>query len=280
MKNYIKLTIHILDDYQESLIAELLDLDFYGFEQLDGRLEAFVEKPRYNDVNREYIEQILAVYPGSPYVETEEIAEQNWNETWEQGIQPIEVGPFYVKPTWKRDLPDKGLILLEIDPKMAFGTGYHETTRLMLRHLPGFEFKDKSVLDAGTGTGILAIAAAKLGAKKVFGFDIDPWSKVNAEENSLINGTNGVVTIEEGSMETLPKGEKFEIILANINRNVILDLLPDFTDLMKAGGDLCLTGLLKTDRDTIIDAAKGLPLVYQSESEEGEWMLLHYTKAG
>lgn len=279
MKNYIKLTIHISDDYQESLIAELLDLDFYGFEQLDGRLEAFVEKPRFNDVNREYIEQILAVYPGSPYVETEEVAEQNWNETWEQGIQPIEVGPFYVKPTWKRDLPDKGLILLEIDPKMAFGTGYHETTRLMLRHIPGLSFKGKNVLDAGTGTGILAIAAAKLGAEKVFGFDIDPWSKVNAEENSLINETSSVVTIEEGSMETIPAGEVYDIILANINRNVILDLISDFTDLLPVGGDLCLTGLLKTDRESILESAKELPLLYQSESEEGEWMLLHFTKA-
>jgi ribosomal protein L11 methyltransferase len=184
---YLKLTIRIPDPYHENLIAELLDLDFEGFEQLDNRLEAYIPKSRFNDVSREYIEQVLMAYPAEGYVETEEIEEKNWNETWEKTIQPQSVGRFFIKPTWSSEKPPSGHILLEIDPKLSFGTGYHATTRLILEKLSSINLDGKSILDAGTGTGVLAIAAAKMGAKHVFAFDIDEWSKINATENVLLN---------------------------------------------------------------------------------------------
>ncbi len=116
--NYIKLVCDIADRYQEPFIAELMDLDFYGFEQFDDKLIAYVEKPRYNDSNRELIEQKLAGYPGASFLEIEDVAEKNWNETWEQSIQPQRIGRFFVKPTWSGEKPTDDEILLEIDPNI------------------------------------------------------------------------------------------------------------------------------------------------------------------
>jgi ribosomal protein L11 methyltransferase len=271
--NYVKLVFEIDEKYQELFIAELMELDFYGFEQFDDKLIAYVEKPRYNDTNREFIEQVIASFPGASFTETEDIEEKNWNETWEQTIQPQVIGPFLVKPTWASAQPAKGQILLEIDPKMAFGTGYHATTRLMLRQLEKLDFRDKLVLDAGTGTGILAIAAARLGAKKAIGFDFDPWSEANANENTLINGVSDRVEIRFGGIEQIRKNEIFDISLANINRNVILELIPVLMQHTKPGGVICLSGLLASDEDVVRERLVNEPVSVTDFKREEEWIL-------
>lgn len=271
--NYVKLIFEIDEAYQELFIAELMDLDFYGFEQFDDKLIAYVEKPRYNDSNREFIEQIIASFPGASFTEMEDIEEQNWNEAWERTIQPQVIGPFLVKPTWAEAKPSEGQILLEIDPKMAFGTGYHATTRLILRQLANMNFRDKSVLDAGTGTGILAIAAVKLGAKKAIGFDFDPWSEANANENTLINGVSDRVEIRFGGIEQIRKDERFDISLANINRNVILELIPVLVHHTRPGGIICLTGLLHSDEDAVRERLQNEPVSVTDLRREEEWIL-------
>lgn len=276
--NYLKLVFNLDEQYQELFIAELMDLDFYGFEQFDDQLIAFVEKPRYNDANREYIEQLVAVWPGASFQETEDIPEQNWNETWEQSIQPQRIGPFLVKPTWSGEQPSADEILLEIDPKMAFGTGYHATTRLMLKQLSGMELKGKRVLDAGTGTGILAIAAVKLGAKQAVGFDVDPWSEVNARENALINQADDKIVIRFGGMEQVDDEEIFDVTLANINRNVILELIPDLVKHTSEGGIICLSGLLDSDEDIIRSRLKDEPVEVVDFRQEEEWILFSLEK--
>lgn len=273
--NYIKLVFQIDDRYQEQFIAELMDLDFYGFEQEDERLIAYVEKPRYNDSNREYIEQLIGIYPGAAFLETSDIAEQNWNQTWEESIQPQSIGKFLVRPTWSAAEPDSDQILLEIDPKMAFGTGYHATTRLILRQLSRINFKGMEVLDAGTGTGILAIAAVKLGAKSSVGFDLDPWSEKNAIENAAQNGVENQVDIRFGGIEQIRKEEMFDVSLANINRNVILELIPILVQHTKKGGNICLTGLLDTDEDVVRERLSGEPVDIIDLQQEDEWILFH-----
>jgi ribosomal protein L11 methyltransferase len=276
--NYIKLIFDIDERYQEHFIAELMEMDFYGFEQFDDQLVAYVEQPRYNDSNREYIEQIISVFPGASFVEKEEIVEQNWNHTWEQTIQPQRIGSFLVKPTWSDEMAAQGEILLEIDPKMAFGTGYHATTRLILKQIDNIDFEDKAVLDAGTGTGILAIAAAKKGARKVVGFDFDPWSRENANENILLNGVDEVVEIRFGGIEQVKNDEKFDICLANINRNVILELISVLAELTQPGGIICLTGLLFSDEDDIRAELEKHPLVIENLCREEEWIGFLVTK--
>ncbi len=276
--NYIKLVFRLKDRYQESFIAELMDMDFYGFEQFDDRLIAYVEKPRYNDSNRELIEQLIGVYPDARFIEMEDIEEQNWNEEWEKTIQPQFIGPFLVRPTWSDLQPPKGQILLEIDPKMAFGTGYHATTRLILSRMSLISFDGKKVMDAGTGTGILAIASVKLGADKAIGFDVDKWSEVNATENALINGVNDHVEIRFGSTEQIKDDELFHVTLANINRNVILEIIPFLVQHTTSGGDICLTGLLDSDEEIIRENLKDHPVEIIDKTQEDEWILFHLKK--
>nr|NIT55002.1 50S ribosomal protein L11 methyltransferase [Fodinibius sp.]NIV11914.1 50S ribosomal protein L11 methyltransferase [Fodinibius sp.]NIY23586.1 50S ribosomal protein L11 methyltransferase [Fodinibius sp.] len=145
--NYLRVEFELSSDLHELFIAELMDLDFYGFEQFDDKLVAYIEKKRFNDSNREYLEQLIAAYSGDSIMEFEDIPEQNWNESWEQTIQPQRIGKFLVKPTWSTETPDDDEILLEIDPKMSFGTGYHTTTRLMLQQIQEMDLQGKRVLD-------------------------------------------------------------------------------------------------------------------------------------
>ncbi|MGD8749713.1 MAG: 50S ribosomal protein L11 methyltransferase [Balneolaceae bacterium] len=275
---YIKLVIGVEDQYQEALIAELFDMDFDGFEQREGRIITYIAKERFGIGDRERIDQLLAAYPGNSFIESEEVvADQNWNEQWENTIQAQSIGRFFVKPTWSREQVPGDKILLEIDPKMSFGTGYHETTRLMLHFLPEVISKDDSVIDAGTGTGILAIASIKLGAKYVLAFDIDEWSISNTEENILLNDVSDVITVKKGSTEVIPKGEEADVVLANIERNTILELLPDFEKALKDNGDLVLSGLLESDKQKVVEALEPAFEIVMIR-QENEWIGVHARK--
>jgi len=275
---YIKLVINVADEYQESLIAELFDMDFNGFEQRDGQIITYISKEQFGIGDRERIDQLLGAYPGDGFIESEEVvADQNWNEQWEQTIRAQTIGQFFVKPTWSQKTVPEDKILLEIDPKMSFGTGYHETTRLMLQALPDLIQKGDFVIDAGTGTGILSIAAVKLGAKRAFAFDIDEWSISNTKENILLNDVADSVSVKKGSSEVVPKDISADLILANIERNTIVSLLQDFKTLLKPDGQLLLSGLLKNDEQQIIDELKANFEVLDI-SRENEWSAIHAQK--
>lgn len=276
--NYIQLEFELDDRFHEFFIAELTDLDFYGFEQFNNLLVAYIEAPRFNDTSREYIEQLITSFPGAKYKEKDQIEERNWNEVWEHSIQPQRIGSFLVKPTWSDEKALKNEILLEIDPKMAFGTGFHATTRLILKEMEKIDFQNKSVLDAGTGTGILAIASIKLGADKAVGFDEDPWSEENAHENALINGVADQVEIRFGSSDQIKENEKFDIILANINRNIILEWIPFFVNQTAKNGVILLTGLLDTDEEVIRNRLKDVSVNIFDLKQENEWILFHLKK--
>ena len=277
---YIKLVIAIDDDYQESLISELAEMEFDAFEQLDDQVITYVPMERFSDVNREHIEGILRAYPGDGFIESEEVVEdRNWNEEWEKTIQPKEIGRFFVKPTWSGQSAPPGTILLEIDPKMSFGTGYHETTQLMLEMLPDVVQGGESVMDAGTGTGILAIASVRLGASEVFAFDIDEWSVTNARENIYLNEVSPQIEIMEGSAEVIPEDALYDVILANIERNPILHLLPHLTHHLQENGTLLLSGLLQKDEQVVIENASGMGLSRDRKKSKGEWIALQLSNA-
>ena len=277
--DYIELRISIKDDFQELLIAELFDRDFEGFEQDDDLLIATIPSNRFDDSKREEIERILmALGADSSILSEKVIGPQNWNEEWEQTIQPQTIGKFYVHPTWNSfdgDLGDK--IDLMIDPKMAFGTGYHATTRVMLEWLPEVVNKGDKVLDAGTGTGILAIAALKLGANSAFGFDIDEWSETNAKENILLNEVENF-QVKLGSTEVIPAGGKYDLILANINRNALIDLLPELTEKLSDNGKILLSGLLEEDENIIRNQDSVQKLKYIDTRQHGEWIAILLSK--
>lgn len=277
--DYIKLEIVIPSDYQEFLIAELLDRDFEGFEQDEDRLLAYIPQERFSDVDREEIEQWLAAQRVECFIANEEVeVPRDYNEEWEQTIQPQTIGRFFVRPTWFPTPPPEGKILIEIDPKMAFGTGYHETTRLMLHLIPGYVEKGDRVLDVGTGTGILSFAAIKTGASSAFGFDIDEWSYENATENAMINGVSEHYIVRHGSFELVAEDDEYDLILANVNRNAILSMANELTFHLKKGGILLLSGLLIPEKELILKNERFASLKLVNEMQEGEWIALALQK--
>jgi len=272
MTSTIEVTLQVDEEWQELLIAELADLGFDVFWQEDHALKAYMDSPRWDDTKREQIEQWLAAHNFSTHLEERLIEPQNWNQQWEETIKPVVVEPFLIKPTWAETQPEyKDLIVLEIDPKLRFGTGYHESTRLVLRALPDVVTGGERVLDAGTGTGVLAIAAVKLGAASAVTFDNDEWVQVNAVENFYLNGVADRVVFKFGGLEVVDEKD-FDLVLANINRNVLVEFLPGFAERMRLGAGLILSGLLTDqDRDFMIDRAAQHGFELVREDTEGEW---------
>ncbi len=275
---YIKLVIQIADKYQESLIAELFDMDFDGFEQRENQIISYIKKESFSISDREQIDLLLGTYPGDGFIETEEVvADQNWNQQWEETIKAQAVGNFFIKPTWSSETIPDNKILLEIDPKMSFGTGYHETTRLMLQRLPHVLNEGNTVIDAGTGTGILSIAAIKLGAKRVLAFDIDEWSISNTQENILLNNVSGLIDLQKGSAELIPSDMTVDVVLANIQCNIIMELFEKLDSAVKKGGHLVLSGLLEKDKSVILPILKKNYEIADI-SEENEWIAIDAQK--
>jgi ribosomal protein L11 methyltransferase len=274
--DYIRLTISLQEKYHDYLIAELFDLEFEGFQEEDDQIIATIPASRFDDLIREEVEGILMSFEKATIVSEELIPPQNWNRTWEESIKPQTIGKFYVRPTWAPGITEnEEAIELLIDPKMAFGTGYHATTRLILEWLPEIIAEKDKVLDAGTGTGILSIAALKLGASSAFGFDIDEWSKDNAEENMELNDIKHF-KVELGSTEVIPEDEKYDVILANINRNALISLIPELLTFLKTGGKILLSGLLKEDEEIMksIEDLQGLD--HLDTRQQQEWIAMLY----
>ena len=280
--NVLKFLFELPADAHEFLIAELLDLDFYGFEQEADSLTAYVLQSQWNDTHREMLEGMMQQFPDSRLVETEEIEPRNWNEEWEQSIQPIQVGCFLITPSWRSVQPadfnpsDGPVIPLLIDPKMSFGTGYHPTTRLMLRALEELHTRSDAVrgavvIDAGSGSGILGIAAAKLGASMVYAFDTDPVCLENAIENTERNGVSNMTT-QTGGFGDVVLPQVADITLANIHLAVLTHHMEDLRAITRPGGLVLLSGLLETDEQEIRRVAAEAGLEFLSMTQEEEWI--------
>jgi ribosomal protein L11 methyltransferase len=206
----------------------------------------------------------------------EEIEKKNWNQEWESNFEPITIGgniciraPFHDRdPAVTHDLI--------IMPKMSFGTGHHATTRLMCQAITELDMKSKRVLDMGTGTGVLAILAEKCGSSDILAVDTDSWSVQNAAENFARNDCTNIRLVQ-GSTEVIRNEPSFDIILANINRNILKAQFPDYADKLKPGGKLLISGFFENDVSELISS---LPtaIVYESSGTEGDWAMLWLRK--
>ena len=273
MPDTLRLTLRLPDDLaREALVADLADLGFEAFEEETDRLVAYAPAPRWDGLARETVGRWLdARGLGADAMSEEVVPDQDWNATWEASLQPIEAGPFLIAPSWADLEPaQEAKAVLRIDPKMAFGTGYHESTRLVLRMLPGVVEEGARVLDVGTGTGVLALAALRLGARSALGVDIDPWSVTNGKENARQNGSEDRFEVREGSLDVVPPGP-YDLVLANIIRSVLEPMLPSLSSLVRPGAPIVLAGLLRTERATMIAAAEATGLRLVDEAHENEW---------
>ncbi len=264
--NMVRVRVACADTDIERLVAELSALGADGFHEAEACLDAYFPPDAYGALPGNWM-ALLSGWGGMLEGEPEEIADRNWNAEWEASIEPIHVAPFYIRPSWHIVPIPEAAIDLVIDPKMSFGTGYHETTRLMLRALAHLVEPGDRVLDAGTGTGILGIAALKVGASSCFAFDFDPWCAVNAVENAELNGVGDTFTVVEGDERVVPGGI-FDVVLANINREALLAMTPALLTCLRPGGVLGLSGLLISDQEMVRAA---LPTASIYEDTDGEW---------
>jgi ribosomal protein L11 methyltransferase len=261
--NTVQVTIKATEQQQELLISQLEDLNATGFEQTDDHLIAYFPELHFNSYE---ISRLLA---GREF-HTTFLAEQNWNQVWESNFQEVVVGTFCgIRADFHPPIDGVAYEIL-ITPKMSFGTGHHATTYMMIDQMQHLECKGRAVLDFGTGTGILAILAKKMGAATVVAIDVDEWSIKNALENSR---QNNCPDISFHLTSDIPLG-KFDILLANINRNVILEYLHDLTHAVVPSGSLLFSGLLQVDQADIMAACnrEGLELVKQIE--KNNWISL------
>lgn len=267
---YFQIDIIANDYQQEELIALLDEYNPSGFEQTDENLKAYFAEKDY------LAEDILMIIKGYDY-EVSQLNEQNWNEVWEQNFQPVLVDDFCAVRAHFHQAITSVQHEIVITPKMSFGTGHHATTYMMMRQMKDIDFKEKAVFDFGTGTGILAILAEKLGAASVTAIDVDDWSIENARENFGRNSCqNCIVSLSS----KLPEGGKFDIILANINRNVILDYMKNLVLLLKDKGLILFSGLLAGDGPAITEAAEKNGLQLSKQTEREGWISLLFQLPG
>lgn len=210
-----------------------------------------------------------------------EAENKDWNETWEQeGFEPIVIGDrclVYDAKHAGTHTPDEAQIAIGIDAKMAFGTGTHETTQLMVSTLLDYSLSNKRVLDCGTGTGILGIVASKAGAASVTAYDIDEWSVENARHNAKLNGVENMEVLLGDAKVLSHVNGVFDIVLANINRNILLSDMHAYKDILNLTGVLILSGFYEQDIPLLVDKASSFGLIYTERKKLGEWCCLVFS---
>lgn len=276
--NYKELvfTISSKEDYSRDLLINALSgIGFDTFEETASGFKAYIPD---QDFSQASLEQALDEYREtiSFSFETNDIRYKNWNEVWESNFEPLEISDqCYVRATFHQARPEFKYEIV-IDPKMAFGTGHHQTTSMMMQWMLEEDFKGKVVLDMGCGTGILAILASKLGAAEVVAIDYDPLCYESTLENSGLNNA-GNINASCGSKEVIPD-RKFDVILANINRNILLDQMDRYSDVLKEGGDIFFSGFYEgTDLDMIIEKGRQSGLIYQGHKTDKNWVAAKFS---
>ena len=275
MAAYLELNFKIkpLQPWNEILMAELIEIGFDSFtEEYDGIL-GYIQKDIFNEeeLKNIYLLQNEEVEISYTY---EEMPNINWNEEWEKNFSPINVeDKVLIRAEFHESNPQMHEIVIQ--PKMSFGTGHHPTTHLMIQQMLDMDLENKKVLDMGCGTSVLAIFAKQKGAGRTVAIDIDEWSVENSKENAERN--NVELDIELGTADNLGK-EKFEIILANINRNILISDIPTYVSVLEDGGKLLLSGLCFFDVDDILEVCTEQNLKLEKKIQREEWVSLLFSK--
>lgn len=261
-----------LQPTSDILIAELGEAGFESFvEETDGVL-AYIQKSDCSDMILEGVE-ILKNNNFQISYQFKEIKQENWNATWESNFKPIQVADACVVRAPFHEKPDAPFDII-IEPKMSFGTGHHETTHMMLQHILAHDFKGKSVLDMGCGTGVLAILTAMKGAKMIDAIDIDNWCYQNSLENIERNKCE-YIKVYEGDASLLAD-RKYDVIIANINRNILLADIPVYAKALNKNGLLFLSGFYAEDIEIISEKCLAVALKFEKKLEKNNWVAVKY----
>ncbi len=277
----IEAPAELMQDARDILSALAGEAGFETFEDTDEGVKGYVQQGLFDEA---LLKALIGDFPlpsCTVAYTVSEAEDKDWNEQWEQqGFEPIVVNDTLVIHDG-RHLPSdiKPQTSIEIDAHLAFGTGTHETTRMMVGQLMSLDLTDKRVLDCGTGTGILGIAALKLGAREAVGYDIDEWSADNARHNAVINMVDGQFTSLLGDASILNEvSGQFDVVLANINRNILLNDMEAFVGKMAPHSTLLLSGFYEQDIPMLEEKAASLGLKKQTQQHDGDWACLMFMR--
>lgn len=276
---YIQTTV-TLSNYNEDAASVLMQLmadkGYDSFEDTENGFNAYIQEKKFNS---DLLNQIELPFDNIEIQYTHQsLEEKNWNEEWEKNFfQPISISnEVIVRSPFHKDFGDFPIEIV-IEPKMSFGTGHHETTSMMIEHILEIDFNNKRVLDMGCGTGILGILASIKGATEVIGIDIDTWCVENSVENCELNDIKNMQIIL-GTADSLESQQSFDIILANINRNILLEDIPKYTEKLNKGGFLIISGFYKSDIDVINTTTSDSNLSEVNIKEKNQWVAISYIK--
>lgn len=274
--NYVEVDITANDAMLRDVItAELAEIGFESFTETEEGLKAYVQEELFNATQLETVLHALFPYNLPPYT-VKVIEQQNWNEEWEKNYEPVVVDDFCVLRASFHPKPEGFELDILIDPKMSFGTGHHPTTVSVIRLMREIDFTGKTVFDFGCGTGVLSIVAALQGAKSITAIDIDEWSIENSQENFLKNG------LTEFDLSARPiesfAGQTYDIVLANINKNIIIQSLPALQSISKPGTPILFSGFFTHDIEDIAEAAKPFGFTYIKHLSNNDWAAALFTR--
>ncbi|MBK6363115.1 MAG: 50S ribosomal protein L11 methyltransferase [Saprospiraceae bacterium] len=272
MDIYLAYQLHTKDDI---IVAFLSELGFESFVEEDDHMVAYINKNLHTKKNEEEILKVLHHYQVD--YNSEEIQPQNWNALWESSFQPVRVGDFCLV---RADFHPKDENIkhdLIINPKMAFGTGHHATTHMMITAMKEINVENKTVFDYGAGTGILAILASKMGASDTDAIDIELESYHNMIENNEVNHVFNVNPLH-GTLDNIDINKVYDVILANINRNILLRSAEKLYALLKPGGIILLSGILKEDMEMVENAYVEIGMLKTDFLEENQWACIQFIK--
>jgi len=268
---YIEIDTQVtpVEPWADLLIAALGDIGYESFENTDTGFLGYIAASDYEPQTTQAVLQSYSEHCRVSF-STKEIAATNWNADWEKNFSPITVGErIHVRAPFHPVSEAEYEIVIE--PKMSFGTGHHQTTHLMLEHLLDLDLKEKEVLDMGSGTAVLAIMACMRGAQKATAIDIDAWCGENGLENAQRNGIDNIEVLV-GTAEQLPKSPVYDVIIANINRNVLLEDMGVYVACLRGGGVVLLSGFYQSDLEIITERCGECGLVYQHHKAKDNWV--------
>jgi ribosomal protein L11 methyltransferase len=265
--NYLQIEFETINEGESDILVALLaEAGFESFEETENSLLAFIKEDGFDEGS---LEEILKVVPVNYAITV--VPQQNWNEQWERSFEPIVVNDFVaIRADFHQPIKDVKHEIV-ITPKMSFGTGHHATTYMMLEQMEGLDFTGKTVVDFGTGTAVLAIMAEKMGAVSIDAIDYDEWSIENSIENVAANNCSKINLIRA---ETISTTATYDIILANINLNVIMNNLAAIQSVSKKGSFILLSGFLKADEILMLEALAETGINQLKTIQKGEWICI------
>lgn len=272
--DFVEIDIQCQQDLKDILTAELCQLGYESF--LDTTVGFRAYQPLKNH-NPAILDQLFERYALDTNFKSKKLTDQNWNELWEKTFEPIEIDHRCRIRASFHEADNTYPFEIIIDPKMAFGTGHHETTRQVIRTQLSLDHGGKSVLDVGCGTGILSIMAEMKGATSIIAVDCDPYAVSNTVENSVLNGCKKI-NVKEGTIADLSPDSKFELIVANINRNVLLNEIHQYKQHLSLNGQLILSGFYTFDLPAIVKKCEAEELMVEKQSSENQWACVLLTK--